>query len=112
VTPEGYEVDHRQIDVSAIKKDADGLAEALEMDGITAELLLVRPKAGAWILRAREGAASDGDRVKNGRLTLLFESAEPLGGGKDKAPKKLKAGDVLAVLDPGRLELRTLTVTR
>lgn len=111
-TPQGFEPDHREIAPASIKKDADGLIAALEMERLTVEMLLIRPKEGAWLLRAREGSPSDGDRARDGRLTLLFDQAEPLGARKDKAPRRLKAGDVVVVLDPGRLELRTLTVTQ
>jgi hypothetical protein len=112
LSPEGYELKHREIENRSVKKDTDGLVEALELERGHLEVLLVRPGKGAWILRVREGTSSDGDRVRDGRLTVLFDEATPLGETKEKAPKKLKSGDILAVLDPGHLDLRTLTVTR
>jgi hypothetical protein len=108
----GFTVNHHEIELKSLKKGDDGLASALELERLSVELLLVRPGEGVWILRAREGSGGDGDGIRDDKLTLVFEQAEPLGDGKGKAPKKLKAGDVLVALDPGRLDLRTLTVAK
>lgn len=110
--PEDFEVDHHELALNEVRKDPEGLITALELERLDVVLLLVRPGEGAWLLQAREGAGGDGDRARNGRLTLVLSDAQPLGDGGNKAPSKLKRGDFLAAFDRGRFELRTLTVTK
>jgi hypothetical protein len=103
----GSRVGHQVISVifplQSLKKNADGLVEALEQNRATLDLLLVRPGDGAWIVRGADGLANDDDST-TGRLKLTFETAAPLGDTK-KAPKQLKRGDVVAAIDPLFLEV-------
>lgn len=111
-TPEGYQARHHALPSRAIKKDVEGFIAALELERRDVTVLLVRPGVGAWRLHGREGEWGDGDHVPDGRLTLILGDAEPVGDGKEQAPKKLKAGDFVAALDRGRFDLRTLAVTK
>ena len=109
VAPEGYSVDHHEIRRSALKKDHDGMVTALELDQLHAEILIVRPGQGAWVVAAHGGGGS-ADGIAGDRLTIQFEHARSLVAPDAKAPKKLKAGDVLAVIDTAHFEVRTVTV--
>lgn len=110
--PEGYELDHADLELRQIKHDRDGLAVALEIERFSAYMLLVRPGAGAWLYMGFEGGGNDGDRSRDGRLTAVFADAEGIGARAAKAPKHLKRGDVIAVMDPSHLDLRTWTITK
>jgi hypothetical protein len=66
-------------------------------------MLVVRPKAGAWRLRAHEGGNGDADQHANGKLRLHAADAIAVSGDAP-APKRLKKGDVIAIIDPVNLE--------
>ncbi len=89
---------------SLLRRDAEGVLGLYDREQLTAEMLVVRPREGAWHLRALEGASGDADRTHNGRLGLASADATPVAGTSAAAPRKLKKGDVIAVIDPGRLE--------
>lgn len=94
------------------RKDAEDQIEALEKRILRLMLLVVRPEKGAWALRGREGGDGDRDKEANGRLLMAFEDAQPLGEGKEKAPKHLKAGDVVVAIDLGHLDIFVGEVTK
>lgn len=103
--PEGVEPWVRPINENLYRKDADEQILALEQELYRMMLLVVRPEKGAWSLRAREGTETDGDREANGKLLMAFENAKPLEEGKEKAPKHLKAGDVVIAVDLGQYDI-------
>lgn len=83
-------------------------APADEFDTLVGEHLIlhvlwVRPgpgnSGGAWFLRSADGGLNDTDRETNGHAVLSTSAFVPL-GDSGKAPKKLKRGDVLVLLDP------------
>ncbi len=88
-----------------LRKDADDQIATLEKRILRLMLLVVRPEKGAWTLRGREGGSADRDKEANGRLSMAFEDAKPLEEGKEKAPKHLKAGDVVVAVDLGHLDV-------
>lgn len=75
--------------------------DTLISDHLVMHILWVRPGngGGAWFMRAADGAANDADGQPNGRAILSTAAFLPLGDSA-KAPKKLKKGDVLVLLDP------------
>lgn len=87
-----------------LKRDTDGILGLFDNDQVTAEMLIVRPKVGAWRLRGLEGGRGDADRAHNGKLSLASAEATPV-SGTDPPPRRLKNGDIIAVIDPGRLEV-------
>lgn len=89
---------------SLLKKDAEGVLGLYDREQLSAEMLIVRPGEGAWHLRALEGGSGDADKTHNGKLGLASAEAIPVPGISVTAPKKLKKGDVIAVIDPGRME--------
>lgn len=110
--PEEYELDQAQLDVKALRHDGEGLVSFLEVEQVSVNLMLVRPGEGAWILRAYDGGRRDGDGQQNARLLLRPEDATPLAGITAAPPKKLRKGDVLIALDPFRMTVRSLTLTK
>lgn len=110
--PEGVEPWVRPISDHFYRKDADEQILALEQDLYRMSLLLVRPGQGAWSLRAREGSESDHDKQDNGKLLMAFEDAKPLEEGKERAPKHLKAGDVVIAVDLGQYDIFVGEVTK
>ena len=102
---EGFPLYVAPIAPELFRKDAEDQIAALEKRILRLMLLVVRPKQGAWALRAREGGSADRDREANGRLLMAFEDATPLEEGKEKAPKRLKAGDVVVAIDLGHLDV-------
>lgn len=85
-----------------------GRVDRLEHPVPWVDLVLVRPKVGAWSLRAADGSEQDRDRdrgggARPGRVVTGLEDLEPLAGGPEP-PEEYAAGDVLLVIDP--LDLR------
>lgn len=102
----------RPIAPALYRKDAEDQIAALEQSLTRVGLLLVRPRQGAWMLRGREGAYGDSDGAANNRLLMAFGELLPVGGGKEKAPKQLKAGDVIVAIDLGQLDIFIAQVTK
>jgi len=100
----GYEPRRIDFPSELRKKDAVGMLGFDGLERLGAEMLIVRPKSGAWRLRAAEGGAEDGDRLNDGKLMLLSSDAIPV-GPSGSAPRHLKKGDVVAVIDGGRMEV-------
>jgi len=101
--PDGYTVTVLPFSATLLKKDTDGVLGLFNGEMVSAEMLVVRPKSGAWHLLTVEGAGSDGDKT-HGKLGLLNTDAMPV-GDSGPPPKHLKNGDILAVIDPGRMEV-------
>jgi hypothetical protein len=97
---------------AVLKADVDGIVGIFDHDQLAVDLLIVRPGKGVWRLRAFEGGGSDDDGLRNGRVTVRAEKALPVAGTTDPPPKRLKEGDVLAVIDPMRLEVHVRAVTK
>ena len=110
--PGDFPIYVRPIAPELYRKDAEDQIAALEQRVTRMLLLLVRPGKGAWVLRGREGADGDHDAEANGRLQLAFEDATPIAEGKEHAPKHLKAGDVVAAVDLGHLDIFLGQVTK
>lgn len=102
----------RPIAPAFYRKDAEDQIAALEQRLARVGLLLVRPRQGAWMLRGREGAYGDSDGAANSRLLMAFGDLLPVGNGKEKAPKQLKAGDVVVAIDLGQLDIFIGQVTK
>ena len=87
---------------------ADG-KDAVEDRRPRLELLVVRPQAGAWSLRVRDGDASDGDGVIDGRLQGILERMEPL-AASPPPPSLFQADDLVIGLDPAAMEITLFKV--
>lgn len=108
----GFGLTVREIGETLYRKDADEQIIGLERSIPRLQVLLVRPKQGAWGLRVREGGPGDSDGEANGRMRISFEDAQPIPGGKEQAPRHLKAGDVVIAIDPGHLDVFVGQVTK
>ncbi len=76
-----------------------------------AELLVVRPKGGAWRLAASDGASGDHDRRHDRKLALDFSTAIAI-GSEEPAPARLRKKDVVVLIDSARLRVFTTEVSQ
>ena len=89
---------------SQLRRDAEGVLGVFDREQLRGDMVIVRPGEGAWRVRALEGGGSDADHVRNGKLSLAPGDAVAV-EGTSPPPKKLKRRDVIALIDPDRLEL-------
>jgi len=102
-SPAGFPLQSSPLPDSLLEEDGEGVIGVLDLQQRNAEMLLVRPKSGAWRLRAHEGGNGDGDKHANGKLRLDAADATAV-SGDTPAPKRLKKGDVIALIDPVNLD--------
>lgn len=110
-TPSPRSLYVEELSEKSLKRDSAGQIGGIERDMRRALVLVARPGEGAWTLAARDGAEADDDRTRNARIALSFASARSI-DGKRHAPKYLKAGDVVVVIDPVLLDVRIATVVK
>jgi len=101
--PPDFPLQLSPLPASLLERDAEGVTGVFELQQRNVEMLLVRPKSGAWRLRAHEGGNGDGDQHANGKLRLVAADAIAVSGDAP-SPKRLKKGDVIALLDPVNLD--------
>jgi len=101
--PADFPLQSSSLPDSLLDRDADGVIGVFELQQRNVEMLLVRPKSGAWRLRAHEGGNGDADQRANGKLRLAAADAIAVAGDAPP-PKRLKKGDVIALIDPVNLE--------
>lgn len=101
--PADFPLQSAPFPVSLLDRDGEGAIGLFDLQQRNAELLLVRPKSGAWRLRAHEGGNGDGDEHANGKLRLDAAAAISV-SGDTPPPKRLKKGDVIALIDPVNLQ--------
>lgn len=92
-----------------LKEEPDGISGFTGRDVPRSHMLVVRPGAGAWRVAVGDGSFADGDKVNDGKVTLNFEEALAV-SGQDKSPKRLKKGDIVAVIDPAQMEVFVLEI--
>jgi hypothetical protein len=92
------------LSAETLRKDAENEIATLLQDATHLHVVVVRPGKGAWWMRGRDGTASDRDATP-GRLALNFDETTSLDGKKEKGPKHLKKGDIVAAINPGHLEV-------
>ncbi len=93
-----------------LEKRSDG-RDAVEDRRTLLELLVVRPQVGAWALRVRDGAESDGDGIIDGRLSGVLDSMQPL-SDSPQPPSVLQKDDVVLALDPAAMEIILVKVPK
>jgi hypothetical protein len=101
--PAGYEINMR-LPGNAVKKNAAGDVLEFEDEWLSLIALLVRPGGGAWTASALEGGPGDADGRHDGKLRFKFDDAKTI-YGRDAAPKNLKKGDVVVLIEPGQMEV-------
>lgn len=106
-----YELQVRPFPTENLKRESDGISGMAGTEIPRAELLVVRPKGGAWRLIASEGASGDDDKQHDGKLALDFSTATSL-VGEVAAPARLKNKDVVVLIDSARLEVFTTEIVQ
>jgi hypothetical protein len=106
-----YEIQVRPFPVETLKHESDGVSGLAGAEIPRADLLVVRPKGGAWRLAASEGDSGDDDRQHDGKLALDFSTAVSI-GAEVPAPKRLKNKDVVVLIDSARLEVFTTEIVQ
>ena len=91
-----------------LQKRHDG-RDAVEDQRSLSELLVVRPKVGAWALRVGDGGESDGDGEIDGRVEGIFDRMQPL-AESPPAPSAFERDDVVLALDPAAMEITLVKV--
>jgi hypothetical protein len=100
-----------QIPATAFKKDVDGALTGFESRGVEVQLVVVRPKQGAWMTYAQEGFEGDEDGSRNGVIRAALGASVPLAPEFGSSPSKTKKDDVLILLDLRHLLVGTTVVT-
>lgn len=93
----------------AIVQGPGGLYNLLEDDREVLELTVVRPKVGAWHIRAWDGGTNDADLEPDGTIQVASETMTPLIPGSPPLTD-FQAGDVLLGLDHVTLEFYAVQV--
>lgn len=93
--PPRYRMKQGTLPVAALRRRTSGVEPRLELAQDDAELFYVRPRVGAWRLTG------------GGRLAL--RSMRPVGDAP-AAPADFAAGDVIVVVEPLSMNVRTLRV--
>lgn len=81
-----------------LRRDGDGGVTAVLSPHEAVLLVVMRPGEGVWARTAQDGAAGDADHSLDGRITTDPAGLELL-AGSGPAPKKIKARDVVLLID-------------
>lgn len=94
----------------SVKRNNVGQLSKLENARGIAELLIVRPRQGAWRLSAEKNSRVDEGRDSPSAMRLDASSFQPVNGVASTDLKHLKRGDVLAMIDPRVMEFYVIQV--
>ncbi len=86
------------------------LPNALDIGRDMAQVVLVRPGKSAWTIGVRGEHGAGNPAAANGRAHVDIASMRPIRANGEAAPGVLKRGDVVAVIDPERMEYLLTTV--
>ena len=98
--PEGFPLREVPFPARAIP----ALLNRIDLDRPLVEIVLVRPSVGAWAVRVGDGGDKDEDREADGTLRAALSALTPL-GDSPPPPERLRASDLLLVIDPQRLDV-------
>lgn len=104
-TPPEYKANVVPLSKDVLKQETGGIFSLSGVDQLSADILIIRPREGAWRVRTYDGANSDNDKVRNGKVSLSMLDALAIPGTKAPPPKSLAPGDILIVIDPARLDV-------
>lgn len=108
VAPEKFRLRRVNWRGRGLERRQDG-KDAVEDQRTLLELLVVRPKVGAWILRVGDGDPSDTDGVINGRLEGVLEQMRPM-TGSPSPPSVFQQDDLVLAIDPTAMEITLVKV--
>lgn len=101
--PEGYPVTKVALSADHLKKNFGTEVTQLAFPGMLVEFLVVRPGTGAW--RAAAGLRGPSDEEREGEsIAVSVVKLDPEAGTSERAPEKLKKGDVVFVINSFRAE--------
>jgi len=109
---DGYDVPVANLPATALRRGAknDELT-SLALLGATANVVVVRPGAGAWLMDVEQNGRNDEERTSAAVMHADLANLAPL-SGRAAAPKALVPGDVLLVLNPLTIELSATRIER
>lgn len=108
-SPASYPSTAVTLDGKELKKDPGGEIAEIAADGSMVQFIVVRPGVGVWgELVVSQGPLDEGS--DNNKVNLSVYKLQPLAGTTDAAPKKLKKGDVVFVLDSFHAKYGVATV--
>jgi hypothetical protein len=88
---------------AVLRKDASGVLDRYMTGREMVDLLVVRPRVGAWTGFAADGHESDADGEQNGGVTMTFSTLRRMHGNAPPPPH-LTPHDVVVAVDLRRLE--------
>jgi hypothetical protein len=88
---------------AVLRKNASGELDRFVSGRGMVDLLIVRPRVGAWAAFAADGHDSDADGVQNGRTSVDLSRGRSL-VGRVPAPRQLTPRDVVVAVDLRRLQ--------
>jgi hypothetical protein len=104
-TPEGYPLRNVELPPQSLGRGESGEADWVEDSRNYVEILFVRPPEGAWGVTVGDGGESDDDGAYNGRAIAALTQMRGAGPSPPPAPERFRAGDVVVVIDPNRMEV-------
>jgi hypothetical protein len=96
-------------EVIGVRSGTSGQLTELAIRQRAAEILLIRPGAGAWRAKAFEGGRRDRDGANNGLLSLGVDQLSTVSGAHG-APTHLRPEDIIILIEPRRMEFTTFRV--
>lgn len=108
-SPPDYRSSSITLDGKELKKDPGGEVAQIVADGAMVQFIVVRPGVGVWgELAFSQGPLDEGS--DNNKVSLSVFKLQPMSGTTEPAPKKLKKGDVVFVLDSFHAQYGVATV--
>ena len=107
-TPQGFPRLELPFPASALKtKPSEDEDDQLINNHFVLEMLWVHPgdhkSAGAWFTRVADGGDSDEDGKNDGKATVSASRFVAI-GSSGAAPRKIKKGDILVMIDPFEMQ--------
>jgi hypothetical protein len=99
--PSGYGAHGIELTDQHLKQDVGGDIAQLSMNGANVEFAVVRPDTGAWANMVLAQTALD-DAKQPASVTVSVTNLQPIAGTTAEAPKKLKKGDVVFMMNLAR----------
>jgi hypothetical protein len=109
VAPPGGRLREISFPKSGLASSAGGKVAYFADDRPLIEVLVARPKVGAWGITAGDGTADDADGATDGHTRISFASMKPLKLGRP-AVAGVQPGDAVIVVDPYTMEVYAGTV--
>lgn len=69
------------------------------------DVLLVRPRTGAWTISGGDGGPGDSDGQQDRKFILDVDRMKPVQDRFGPAPKKFEKGDVVVLIDPATSDI-------